>query len=110
MRIKLRYILTLLILLSAWGMFRAVAASRGREVLIQSKALSANGNASDPQTVTNPPLIPVTGHTPPGRVLLAYSLIGLGALVLILALLSLANRSTTLSIKPKRLSDKTEGD
>ena len=107
MKRKLPYMLVLLIILSLWGMFRSVAAAHGGEAGIQSSALPVQAKG-DAETLTNPPLIPVTGDTQPGWVLLGYGLVGLGTLALILALLNVANKYTTLSIKRKQLSEKKE--
>src|SRR5690242_8487266 len=107
MKSKLIYLLVLIVLLVLWGVSKPVAHSLQREALNRSNALSAGGTVSKTGTLTNPPLIPVTGDTQPGWVLLIYGLIGLLTLVLILALLNVANKSTTLSVKRKVLTDET---
>ena len=107
MKRKLPYMLALLIVLGLWGMFRSVAAARDGEAVIQSSALPVEAKG-DAETLTNPPLIPVTGDTQPAWVLLVYGLVGLGTLALILALLNVANKSTTLSIKRKQPSEEEE--
>ena len=107
MKRKLIYLLILMVLLVLWGVSKPLAASLQRETLDQSSTVSASGTVSKPDVLTNPPLIPVTGDTQPGWVLLIYSLIGLLTLALILALLNVANKYTTLYTKRKDLPDKT---
>ena len=77
-----------------WGVFGFAAATPRSEPVSQATLPPADNTLVVPGGTANP-AIPVTGDTQPGAgLLLVYGLLGLGALVLILALLNAANKST----------------
>jgi hypothetical protein len=82
-----------------WGMSSSGALPK--ETLAKS-ALPAMESTPDNSELTEPVTIPVTGKSELGwGILIFYGLIGLAALILILALLDSANHSTTFYAKRK---------
>ena len=82
-----------------WGMSGFGALHR--ETMAKS-ALPAIASTPVPSESTQTALIPITGKSQLGwGVLIFYGLIGLAALILILALLDSANHSTTYYVKHK---------
>ena len=87
------------ILFLVWGMFSAGALHKDS---IANAALSVTVTTPVRSESTQPAVIPVTGKSQLGwGVLVFYGLIGLAALILILALLDSANHSTTFYPKHK---------
>jgi hypothetical protein len=94
MRRKVIYIVTLVILFLMWGVW-GVAAVMSRSVASAESALSLSASSTVNPGTTQQAMIPVTGSGPSEmEVLVFYALAGLGALSLILALLSSANQWT----------------
>ena len=104
MRRKLFYMVTLVIFILMWGVFGIAAAMPHGETAPPAVLPSANSFNSISAT-TGPAMIPVTGNAPSEMEVLAfYALIGVGALILILFMLSVANRSTAPYPQQKRSS------
>jgi hypothetical protein len=84
-----------------WGMSGFARKPAQRTNLVQSESVFVQSTSVVPES-TEGVLIPVTGkpHLISG-ILVFYGLIGFAALTLILALLDLANRSTSLSARRK---------
>ena len=85
-----------------WGVFGFAAAAPRNEPSLLQAAVRAEKTAVVP---ADTPVggIPATGQTEPVlmEIIVFYGLIGLTALFLILALLSLANKSTAPVVRPK---------
>jgi len=91
-----------------WGMFGFVSAPPHNDVILQETLLPAESTPAASET-TSPAGIPVTGEPEPVwiEILVFYGLIGITALFLVLALLSLANKSTAPYVEHKNsTSDK----
>jgi len=74
---NLTYLFTLIVFFFLWGVFGFAAAAPGSGTLLQSDTSSVDQAPVNPDTRTNPPLIPVTGDTQPEPVLFVYGLTGL---------------------------------
>ena len=82
-----------------WGVFGSMAAAPRSEPVLQTTRATES---------TADPAIPVTGDTQPVTgILLIYGLFGLGALVLILALLNAANKSTSIHVHHQEPPDES---
>ena len=95
-----------LILLSILSIFFLIGGLSNSGILhkeaVAHSALPVVGNSDFRSEATQPELIPVTGKPRfGGEVLLVYGLIGLAALILILALLASANPSTAFYARHK---------
>ena len=101
---KLIYIVTLIIVFLMWGIFGIAAViPHGDVSAVSALLLSDSSNVNS--VTTKQAMIPVTGSVPSEmEVLVFYALTGVGALILILALLSSANQWTAPYPSPKEFS------
>lgn len=85
-----------------WGMFGFTSTPSRSEIVFQETLLPAESTPVAART-TSPGGIPVTGEPEPVwiEILVFYGLIGITALFLVLALLSLANKSTAPYVEHK---------
>jgi len=89
-----------------WGMSSSGALPKGT---LAKSALSAVDSTAVDSELTQTVMIPVTGKSQLGwGVLIFYGLIGLAALILILALLDSANQATTFYAKRKRSREEVQ--
>jgi hypothetical protein len=108
---KLFYTFSLLIFMLMWGMFGSATAAPRSESDLRATAPPVE-TTPDVQSTTESQGIPVTAKPEPvlTEILVFYGLIGLTALFLILALLSIANKSTAPFVEHNTPpSDHTEG-
>lgn len=94
---KLIYMFSLIGFCLTWGVFGFMAAGPRSEPVLQASALSEKHNVVTP-VVTPNAAIPVTAEAQPG-ILFVYSLVGVAALFLILALLNAANKQTVPHVR-----------
>jgi hypothetical protein len=93
-----------------WGMLGFTPAPSHSGMVLQETLLPVESTPAAPGT-TSPAGIPVTGEPEPVwiEILVFYGLIGITALFLILALLSLASKSTAPYADKNSASDKFHG-
>ena len=90
-----------------WGLFGFMAAAPRSEPVMQATVLPEDSAGVVPGTTANA-AIPVTGEAPSAAGILSiYGLFGLGALLLILALLTVANKKTVPVERRKEPSDES---
>jgi len=96
------YLLSLVGFFLMWDVFGFVAAAPRNAPDLQATVLPAENTEVVPEA-TDPAGIPVTGEPEPlwTEILMFYGLIGLAALLLILALLNFANKSTAPVVERK---------
>ena len=104
---RLIYLLSLIGFFTMWGVFSVGASAPRSESALQGTEVSSASTLAVSGTMANA-AIPVTGETEPvAGILFIYGLFGLGALVLILALLNSANKSTALYLPHEEPPDES---